>query len=280
RSLFEELHAAVLMSATLRPFDVLESVLGLDEAVELSYGLEYPEENRETFAVDLPPLFSRNRDDPSVVSSYSDFLNDVIEHSAGNVLVFFPSYAEAERYYGELSDETSAELLLDEVGESAESLRSELGGSDAKKVVLTYLWGTLTEGVDFPDDVARTAVVVGVGYPYLSERKRAVQDAYEDEFRDGTGWKYAVEAPTIRKTRQALGRILRSPDDYGVRILADARYSPSSDVSAGKYGVFDSFPEEERDEFVEVDSDKVRYALYNFWERLGVDTEEEGIDVG
>ncbi|MDY7083142.1 MAG: helicase C-terminal domain-containing protein, partial [Halobacteria archaeon] len=80
-----------------------------------------------------------------------------------------------------------------------------------KKALFTYLWGTLTEGVDFPDDTARTVVVLGVGYPYLSERKRAVQDAYDEEFGDGdgtdgnddtdAGWKYAVEAPTIRKTR-------------------------------------------------------------------------------
>jgi len=156
---------------------------------------------------------------------------------------------------------------LDRAGESARPLRRSLEEDDEKKAVLTYLWGTLTEGVDFPDDVARTAVVVGVGYPYLSDRKRAVQDAYDEEF--GDGWKYAVEAPTVRKTRQALGRVVRSPDDYGVRILADARYRADADM--GDYGVHDAFPPEERAEFVNVDADKIRYAMYNFWQRVGDD---------
>jgi len=52
------------------------------------------------------------------------------------------------------------------------------------------------------------------------------------------GWAYAVEIPTIRKTRQAIGRVVRGPDDFGVRILADRRYT-SADM--GKYSVRGAF---------------------------------------
>jgi len=264
-ALFDSLHSSVLMSATLRPFDVLSRVLGLDDPVELAYGIQFPEERRETFVADLPALFSSKRDDREVTETVTRFLEDVVEHSAGNVLVFFPSFGEAERYHDRLN--IDAELILDRVGESARSVRRSLE-EDGKKAVLTYLWGTLTEGVDFPDGVARTAVVVGVGYPYLSDRKKAVEGAYDDEF--GDGWKYAVEAPTVRKTRQALGRVVRSPDDYGVRVLADARYR--GDTGMGRYGVRDAFPPEERREFVDVDADKVKYAMHNFWRRVGDET--------
>jgi DNA excision repair protein ERCC-2 len=270
-SLFDSVHASVLMSATLRPFDVLSRVLGLNDPVELAYGTHFPEERRETFVADLPALFSSERDDPGVTQEVTTFLEDVIDHSAGNALVFFPSFGEAERYHGLL--DVDAELVLDRVGESARSVRRSLE-EDGKRAVLTYLWGTLTEGVDFPDDVARTAVVVGVGYPYLSDRKRAVESAYEEEF--GDGWKYAVEAPTVRKTRQALGRVVRSPDDYGVRILADARYRDDTDM--GSYGVRDAFPQNERDEFVDVDADKIKYAMHNFWRRVGDDTVSLDVD--
>jgi Rad3-related DNA helicases len=263
--LFDSLRSSVLMSATLRPFDVLSRVLGLDEPVELAYGMHFPEERRETFVADLPALFSSKRDDSDVTATVENFLEEVIDHSAGNVLVFFPSFSEAERYHGRLN--VDAEVVLDRVGESAKSIRRELK-ENGNKAVLTYLRGTLTEGVDFPDDVARTAVAVGVGYPYLSDRKKAVESAYDEEFDDG--WKYAVEAPTVRKTRQALGRVVRSPEDYGVRILADARYHGDKDM--GRYGVRDAFPEEEREEFVDVDAEKIRYAMYNFWQRVGDDS--------
>ncbi|MFW5983663.1 MAG: helicase C-terminal domain-containing protein, partial [Halobacteria archaeon] len=271
--LFESLHSSVLMSATLRPFDVLSRVLGLNDPVELAYGTQFPDEHRETFVADLPPLFSSRRDEPGVVESVETFLEDVVDHSAGNTLVFFPSFAEAERYYDRLN--VDAELVLDRLGESARSVRRRLE-EEGRKAVMTYLRGTLTEGVDFPDDVARTAVVVGVGYPYLSDRREAVKKAYEQEF--GDGWKYAVEAPTVRKTRQALGRVVRSPDDYGVRVLADARYRDDTDM--GNYGVRDAFPQEERDEFVDVDADKIKYAMHNFWRRVGDDTVELDVEDG
>jgi DNA excision repair protein ERCC-2 len=269
--LVDSLHSSVLMSATLRPFDVVSRVLGLEDPVELAYGTHFPEESRETFVADLPPLFSSKRDEPDVVNSVRTFLEDVIDHSAGNTLVFFPSFAEAERYHDVL--DVDAELLLDRLGEPARSIRRRLE-DEGEKAVLTYLRGTLTEGVDFPDGVARTAVVVGVGYPYLSDRREAVKKAYEREF--GDGWKYAVEAPTVRRTRQALGRVVRSPDDYGVRILADARYRDDTDM--GEYGVRDAFPQEERKEFVDVDADKIKYAMHNFWRRVGDDTVELDVD--
>ncbi len=267
--LFDGLHSSVLMSATLRPFDVLEDTLGLHNPLELAYPLEFPSDRRETYTVDLPPLFSRNRDDPETVAEVSAFVEDVVETTPGNSLFFFPSASEAERYHGEVELDGDVDLLLDRSGERAEPLRRKLE-EDGKKALFTYLWGTLTEGVDYPGDVARVACVVGVGYPYLDERRNAVQDAYDERF--GDGWKHAVESPTIRKTRQALGRVIRSPDDYGVRILADRRYTEDG---VGRYNVRDAFPEEEREEFVDVEPGNLRYALYNFWNRMDVADEIE-----
>ncbi|MFW5930073.1 MAG: ATP-dependent DNA helicase, partial [Halobacteriota archaeon] len=60
-SLFDGLHASVFMSATLRPFDVFEESLGVDNALRLAYPLEFPRDNRETYAVGLPALYSRRR---------------------------------------------------------------------------------------------------------------------------------------------------------------------------------------------------------------------------
>ncbi|MFB6092109.1 MAG: helicase C-terminal domain-containing protein, partial [Haloquadratum sp.] len=131
------------------------------------------------------------------------------------------------------------------------------------------LWGTLAEGVSFDGDDARTVAVVGVPYPHLSERMEAIQHAYDRTYDDRTdaGWRYAVEIPTIRKTRQALGRVIRSPDDYGVRLLVDKRYTRES-AEMGKYGVRDSFPPGERAELVDVAPEKLKFAMLNFYADL------------
>ncbi len=293
--LFEEVAASVLMSATLRPFDVTAEVLGLEDVATLAYGMAYPEANRRTFAVDAPPLFSSERNDPETQETVATLLRDAIRFTPGNTLAFFPSYAEAERYHerlgggmgegtgggnagaasaaasGETSGDTPAttglgRLLLDGSGTDEERLRREFVESD-DAALFTSLWGTLAEGVSFDGDDARTVVVVGVPYPHLSDRMDAVQDAYDRAFSDrdrarDPGWSYAVEIPTIRKTRQALGRVIRGPEDFGVRILADRRYTTAD---MGKYSVRSAFPPEEREELVDLDPEKLKFAMLNFY---------------
>ena len=269
-TLFEEVNASILMSATLRPFDVVEDVLGLSDPATMAYGLEYPEDRRRTLAVEAPALFSSERSDPNTQSAVADVLADATRFTPGNVLLFFPSYAEAERYHDRLRNraDVTSRLLLDEPGVDTESIRqSFVGGDDA--ILCTSLWGTLAEGVSFDGDDARTVAVVGVPYPHLSERMEAIQDAYERAYADRreAGWRYAVEIPTIRKTRQALGRVIRAPHDYGVRLLVDKRYTRAS-ADMGKYGVRGSFPSEERAELVDVALEKLKFAMLNFYADL------------
>jgi len=267
--LFEEVYASVLMSATLRPFDVTEDVLGLSEPATLAYGMAYPEENRRTFSVATPALFASERDDPGTQETIAATLSDVVRFTPGNSLLFFPSYAEAERYHELLSgDPNLGTLLLDGSEPDTEQLRRRLVGGDGS-TLFTSLWGTLAEGVSFDGDDARTVAVVGVPYPHLSERMEAVQDAYDRAFAERSrdaGWEYAVEIPTIRKTRQALGRVIRSPEDFGVRALLDKRYT-SADM--GKYSVRGAFPVEEREELIDIGPEKLKFAMLNFFSDHG-----------
>ncbi|UHH26871.1 ATP-dependent DNA helicase [Halobacterium noricense] len=288
--LFDAVHASVLMSATLRPFDVTADVLGLDDPETMAFGLQFPEERRRTFAVDTEPLFSSNRDDPATQREVAGALRDAVNFTPGNCLFFFPSYSEAERYHDLLGEaprasESSsgrrsqdggvdAARYLDEPGTSAEDLRQTFT-DDRNGVLFTSLWGTLAEGVSFDGDDARTVAVVGVPYPHLDARAEAVQDAYgrvfgdrDDRRNEDAGWRYAVEIPTVRKTRQAMGRVIRSPDDFGVRMLVDRRYTKESRTAMRKYSVNPTFPAEERRELVDIDPEKLRVSMLNFYTDL------------
>ncbi|MFB6146176.1 MAG: ATP-dependent DNA helicase [Halobacteriaceae archaeon] len=266
--LFDDVYANVLMSATLRPFPVARKELGLTDPAELAYGLTFPEANRQTYAVDTPALFAARRDDRDVVETVADALADFARYTPGNVLLFFPSYAEADRYEPELADRLDRRVRGDEAGTPADELREAFVAGD-REVLCTSLWGTLTEGVSFDGDDARAVGVVGVPYPRLDERTEAIQAAYAATF-DGRraedpGWRYAVEIPTVRKTRQALGRVLRAPDEVGVRALFDRRYTTTGRSEMPDYCVRDAFPDEERAELVDVDPGKLRYAVWNFF---------------
>lgn len=261
--LINSFHSGVLMSATLAPFNVFKKTLGITrETSELILPMAFPKENRRTFAVAIEPLFSKERNSLQTIEDVKSALEDIIESSDGNVLIFFQNHEEALRYKSILK--CDAPVFLNEVGVSAQAVRDDffsMGEKGKKAVLISYMWGTLTEGVDYKDDRARTVVIVGVGYPTLDDKCKAVESAYKAEF--GHGWDYAIGIPTIRKVRQAMGRVIRSPDDYGARILLDLRYVPLN--SLGKYSVFYKFPKEERVEIVGIGRDFIKQALIKFF---------------
>jgi DNA excision repair protein ERCC-2 len=264
-----EFGGGVLMSATLEPLDVFAEVTGLDHlkreadrpVVTRSYGLDFPAENRESFAVAAPPFTFENRGTPGEATEarriHAGALREVAGVS-GNVLVGMPNYAEAEWAAGHLRDAIDKEVLLDEssTDDVTEDLKQAFFDGPGK-VLVTSLRGTLTEGIDYRGDRLHAAVVCGV--PLIntaSPRTRALRTAYDRRF--GDGFEYALTVPAVRKARQAVGRVIRGPDETGVRVLLDERYARDTWNSVREYLGPD------REEFQPVSPDMLSLGLERF----------------
>ncbi|GAB3678581.1 ATP-dependent DNA helicase [Halopiger thermotolerans] len=263
----------ILMSATLEPMDAFTEVTGLQylereedrPVVERRYGLHFPAENRESFAVAAPKYTYDNRGRPGEENPTRRQYADAVAKIArlpGNVLVGMPSYAEAEWVAGTLEDRVDGKPILLDAStddEATESLKSEFFAGEGK-VLVTSLRGTLTEGVDYSGDRLAAAVVCGVPIVNTSSpRTEAVRRAYDDAF--GDGFTYALTIPAVRKARQAIGRVIRSPEDVGVRVLLDERYARDSWDSVREF-----LPEDS--EFQPVSLDMLDVGLERFRSRL------------
>ena len=267
----------VLMSATIEPMDIFRAVTGLDALAaddrpveERTYGLSFPESNRASFAVDAPKFTYQNRGAPSEANptrrAYVDVVCEIAA-SPGNVLVGMPNYAEATWMAEALTGRLDRPVLLDESSgdDATEALKAEFFGGD-HKVLVTSLRGTLTEGVDYRGDRLAAAVVCGV--PIIdtsSPRTKAVKTAYDRRFgSDGTGGRSGFETtltvPAVRKARQAIGRVIRGPEEVGIRAFVDARYARESWDSVRGY-----LPPAERAEFDPVSPDMLSYGVEQFW---------------
>lgn len=275
--LFESLGGLVLMSATFRPFEMAKETLGIERpTLEIAYPSTFPLENRRTFAVSVPPLYQSKRGHVWVRETVEQTLVSAICATKGNTIVYFQSFAEAEKYYSFLSrewllTEPGIKVLIDQPGISSNAVREEffkIGESGGRSVLVSYIFGTLSEGIDFRDDRARSVIIVGIGYPALNDRTKAIEAAYDTVFGSGKGWNFVILIPTIRRIRQAMGRVVRSPTDYGVRILLDARFQKSSAPKLGKYSVFKVFPEEESSEFIDVLPIRLADEIENFFEEF------------
>ncbi|MFB6090757.1 MAG: ATP-dependent DNA helicase [Halobellus sp.] len=279
-----EFGGGVLMSATLEPMDVFREVTGLDALAEAgrpiaerTYGLSFPEENRASFAVDVPKFTHENRggkgESNRTRRAHVDAVAE-IARSPGNVLVGMPNYGEAAWMADVLGERLDRPVLLDESSgdDETEALKAEFFGGEPK-VLVTSLRGTLTEGVDYRGDRLAAAAVCGV--PLIdtsSPRTRALRTAYDRRFgsdegsgRGGrSGFETALTVPAVRKARQAIGRVIRGPEEVGIRALIDARYARASWDSVRGY-----LPETEREEFDPVSPDMLSYGVDRFWSRVG-----------
>ncbi|WP_332899373.1 ATP-dependent DNA helicase [Haladaptatus sp. CMSO5] len=278
REIFNTVGGGVLMSATLEPLDVFQEVVGLadfdpERPVDAhTFDLRFPPENRATWGVDLTPFTARNRGSPTagednaVREEYAYALRE-LARSPGNVLICMPNYREATWAASRLREEVSKPVLVDESSsnEDTEALKQTFfdGG---EKVLVTSTRGTLTEGVDYDGDKLATCAVVGVPLVNTrSPRVRAVRFAYAEAFGSENAFTYALTVPAVRRTRQALGRVIRGPDERGVRALIDQRYCETTrrdDVRA-------CLSAEERTEQVRMTPMFLSAQIEQFWNKVG-----------
>ena len=282
QQIFASLGGGVLMSATLEPLDVFAEVAGLEAlrradrpVIERTYDLPFPEENRASFLVDTTPFTAHNRGDPeantnpeawnSTRDEYAQVLR-TLARSPGNVMLALPNYREARWAGGYLAEAVDKPVLVDESSsnEATEDLKQRFFAGEGK-VLVTSTRGTLTEGVDYDGDKLHCCGVVGVPLVNIgSPRVRAVKRAYADEFGEANAFEYALTVPAVRRARQALGRVVRGPEEVGMRALVGRRYTPDARHSVSRF-----LPEDEREEFVQLTPTFLDGKARAFWAEHG-----------
>jgi len=157
--------------------------------------------------------------------------------------------------------EVSSDVLVDKSSTDAETeeLKSKFFAGSSK-ILATSLRGTLVEGVDYDGDKLAGVIVCGLPIEKMgTDLSKARKDAYDEQF-DNKGYEYGFAVPAVRKTRQALGRVIRGENEVGVRLLIDERY-----CLTGGGGVQDKFPDYAVNEFQTLPPESVSDAITDFF---------------
>jgi len=88
--------------------------------------------------------------------------------------------------------------------------------------------GRASEGVDYPQGLMRAVYIVGVPFEEPSPSLNALINYYKWEHYFGDEHKAKLTAyvmPALRKAAQAAGRPFRSPEDKGIVVLGDKRFT-------------------------------------------------------
>jgi DNA excision repair protein ERCC-2 len=164
--------------------------------------------------------------DPTSTLRQQEAAREALARMPGRTGLFFPSHKMLRDYLeegflhglGRPQHVERADMDNAELGRLVDAFRRD---PRPGALLLGVLGGRLTEGLDFPGDAMEHMLLFGIPYPRPSARSQALIHHYDAK--SGNGWMVAVHNPVGRTLRQAVGRLIRGPEDRGTALVLDER---------------------------------------------------------
>ncbi len=222
--MIRSVHASVSMSGTLET-EIYKNLVNLpDNTVMKRYPSPFPKENLKI--VYLEDVTTKYEEIDENIPKMAGYIDEVASFGR-NTLVLFPSYSVMRRVLSYLNIDGIVDdrnIKQKTLFERIESFR-KVGGT-----IFSVFGGRISEGMDFPGKQLEIVVIAGIPYPKPTSRLKMLEKYYEYKF--GNGWEYAFRNPAKIKMLQAIGRLIRTPDDRGVVIILDRRAKSFPEMGA------------------------------------------------
>jgi DNA excision repair protein ERCC-2 len=220
-------NGVVHMSGTLQPLRQYVDVLDLPRGTVMKiFPSPFPPENRLViYADDVNPGMREMRANPGMKRLIEDRIIQLCNSTTRNTMVFFRSYRMLSSMRPRLEEGINRRLFWERSGSwgFADAIQDFKNGRNG--VFFTVMGGKVAEGLDFPGEELNLAIIVGLPYPPPSLVSDELRARYDKKYGFGKGWDYTSLAPALRKTQQAIGRLIRMETDRGAAVILDSRAS-------------------------------------------------------
>lgn len=249
-NLVREHYASIMISGSLSPVRSYQQLYFPGVPVTtLSLQNAFPSKNRMVLcAYEVTTSYSHRQDKRNSERTESHIR--AFCRLKGNIAVYFPSYQMLETYARRLESHSVRKQIFVEPREKAEARGAlqeflSLPKTGKSGVLLAVCGGKWSEGLDYRGDLLTAAMVIGLPLAPYNRVRQMIQAYFKMKFGE-EGDFIAYTLPAVNKAQQALGRVLRTPDDKGILVLADNRFLES--------GVKRGLPEWIQNEMVPVNS--------------------------
>jgi DNA excision repair protein ERCC-2 len=226
---FRRCHSALIMSGTLSPPSMFGDVLGMakDRRIEKEYPSPFPAENR-LMLVDETVTTAYNSRGSEMYERIAHRIAEAANATPGNTAAFFPSYSLMEMINDSIVGLEKDIIVEDREtsGSRKASVIDDLERANRKggTLLLGVMGGSLSEGLDYRDNLLRTVIVVGLPLAPPTIDVIALRDYSKRKWGPLRGDEYAYDYPAVNRMLQAAGRSIRSETDRSVVLLLDRRY--------------------------------------------------------
>jgi DNA excision repair protein ERCC-2 len=215
-----EARRAILMSGFLSPPSVYRDLMlyKADQACLKEFDPPFPQKNRLILAAkDVSSEFKRRTD--QMLDKWKRYVEAISDSSKGNLAVFFTSYQLMRRVASSIK--TNRTTIMEDADTRRNDVIQKLTHSN-NSILYGVMGGKLSEGMDYPHNVLKGVVAVGLPYATWDAYQESLVDYLEQQF-PGNGRTYAYLTPAILRLVQACGRVHRSAEDKGYIVILDDR---------------------------------------------------------
>lgn len=220
---------ALLISGTLSPVGNYARYYFADLPVAmLTLTATFPRENRCVLAAgDITTAYSMRQDraNTALISRYILAFAGI----SGNCAVYFPSYQILEQYAALCTPKIRSKQVFIEprIAADAGAALSEflaLPSKNRSGILFAVCGGKWSEGLDYRGEMLSGAMVIGLPLAPFNRVRKIVIEYFARKF-PGEGEFLSYTLPAINRALQALGRVLRTPDDRGILVLGERRFT-------------------------------------------------------
>lgn len=218
----------VMISGTLSPVHSFRRYYFGDEPVTtLTLPNSFPPEHRRILCTcDITTAFSKRRDAENIRRIHQ-YIREFMK-VGGNIAIYLPSYQLLETLaQDDLLAMSGREYFLEP--RQADAARAKLneflslpsrGGSG---VLIGVCGGKWSEGLDYRGELLNGAMVIGLPLAPYNRVRMMIIEYFKRKFgEEGEFISYTL--PAINRVLQALGRVIRTPEEHGILILGERRF--------------------------------------------------------
>ena len=218
----------VMISGTFSPVDNFARYYFGDIPVKtLTLPNAFPKENRIICcANDITTAFSmrQNTQNSARIVEYIRAFCAL----KGNRAIYFPSYQILEIYANLTVPHIRQRKVFIEPRDAADagaalSTFLSLPARGESGVLFAVCGGKWSEGLDYRGEMLKGAMVIGLPLAPFNRVRKMMIEYFRHKFGDD-GELLCYTLPAINRSLQALGRVLRTPEDRGVLVLGEKRF--------------------------------------------------------
>ncbi|MFY9800557.1 MAG: ATP-dependent DNA helicase [Methanoregula sp.] len=244
----------ILISGTLSPVDSFARFYFGDTPLKtLAIPNAFPKENRLVCcAKDITTAFSmrQNKENNARIGNYITTFCSL----KGNRAIYFPSYQILETYASLTVPHLRGRRVFIEPRDAADagtalSTFLSLPAQGESGVLFAVCGGKWSEGLDYRGEMLNGAMVIGLPLAPFNRVRKMMIEYFRHKF-GPEGEFLCYTLPAINRSLQALGRVLRTPEDRGVLVMGEKRFLEKR--------VHDSLPTWIQEEMIACDTTKFR----------------------